>query len=298
MTATLETPPRATAGSTPNFASPVGGNTSDRGQHNHDAHVVVAPVGHNFPGGHGPADAQCPRAPGEPQATNTGQPRTDTQQPVARVGSDSVTGGAMVVAIPNPSSPRPSLFYPTLYTLAQYLDDVEGLRKAQANRLRILTTSEPDEDGVVRGFGYDETHPVVAVIGAQLAQLEGIEHQAVLELQRVMRKHPLNAWRKTAKGVGEKQLARLLAAVGDPYIRGDNGQPRTVSQLWACPASQGTAGQLVHGRQDAGLPHRHVLREADGQRVPRRVRRPAGTHGHHAPGLDAGPLPQRRVAYR
>jgi hypothetical protein len=139
----------------------------------------------------------------------------------------------MVDALPIGDSPRPSLFDPTLYTLAQYLDDVEGLRKAQANRARILTATEPDEDGVVRGFGYDETHPVVAVVSAQLEQLAGLEHAAILELQRAMRKHPLNSWRKTAKGVGEKQLARLLAAVGDPYLRADTGQPRTVSQLWA-----------------------------------------------------------------
>ncbi|MGO4984474.1 hypothetical protein [Collinsella sp. Sow4_E3] len=144
-----------------------------------------------------------------------------------------MTGGAHTGSAPNNRAPRPSLFDPTLYTLAQYLDDVEGLRKAQANRARILTATEPDEDGVVRGFGYDETHPVVAVVTAQLEQLAGLEHAAILELQRVMRRHPLNAWRKTAKGVGEKQLARLLAAVGDPYLRADTGQPRTVSQLWA-----------------------------------------------------------------
>ena len=128
---------------------------------------------------------------------------------------------------------QPSLFDPALYMLAQFLDDVEGQRKAHANRLRILTTTEPDEDGVHRGFGLDDQSPVVQTVKAQLETLENLEHAAILDLQRAMRKHPLNTWRKGAKGVGEKQLARLLAAVGDPYLRGDNGQPRTVSQLWA-----------------------------------------------------------------
>lgn len=128
---------------------------------------------------------------------------------------------------------RPSLFDPTLYTIAQWLDDVENLRKAQNNRLRILVTDEPDSDGIHRGFGYDETHPVVSTMSATIGQLDQIEHAAILELNRAMRKHPLNEWRKGQKGIGEKQLARLLAAIGDPYIREDTGEPRTVSQLWA-----------------------------------------------------------------
>jgi len=170
-------------------------------------------------------------APAGSNTTDRGRSTSDAQTADAPVGSDSETGAEMVP--PTESAPRPSLFDPTLYTLAQYLDDVEGLRKAQGNRRRILTTTEPDEDGVMRGFGLDSTHPVVATIEAQIEQLEAIEHQAILSLNRAMRKHPLAGWQKQAKGVGEKQLARLLAAIGDPYINATTGQPRTVSQLWA-----------------------------------------------------------------
>lgn len=128
---------------------------------------------------------------------------------------------------------RPSLFDPTLYVLAQFLDDIEGIRKAQGNRRRILTATEPDEDGVMRGFGLDASHPVVATIEALAGHLDAVEHETILALNRSMRKHPLVFWQRSQKGVGEKQLARLLAAIGDPYINATTGLPRTVSQLWA-----------------------------------------------------------------
>jgi len=185
-------------------------------------------------------------------------------------------------------SPRPSLFDPALYTLAQWLDDVEGLRKAQANRLLVLTTGvKPDEDGVVgeykdgidRAFGYDETHPVVAVTQATIAQLDQIEHAAILDLQRAMRKHPLNEWRKTRKGVGEKQLARLLAAIGDPYMRADTARPRTVSQLWAYSGLHVfPTGQVAAGAHP--WPARGDSTSSGGQQNsdPQARTAPAGTH--------------------
>lgn len=157
----------------------------------------------------------------------------DTQAHAADGGTEPETGAKYG---PTPRShARPSLFDPTLYVLAQFLDDIEGVRKAQGNRHRSLTASatEPDADGRARGFGFDATHPVVATIEALSAQLDVVEHQAILALNRAMRKHPLVFWQRAQKGVGEKQLARLLAATGDPYINATTGQPRTVSQLWA-----------------------------------------------------------------
>ena len=190
--------------------APAGSNTTDRGRSTSDAQTADAPVGSDSPSGHWTCDARTALA----------------------AGGTHSESGADDDSTPEGCSPR-SLFDPTLYTLAQYLDDIEGLRKAQGNRRRILTATEPDEDGVMRGFGLDSTHPVVATIEAQIEQLEAIEHQAILSLNRAMRKHPLAGWQKQAKGVGEKQLARLLAAIGDPYINATTGQPRTVSQLWA-----------------------------------------------------------------
>lgn len=60
-----------------------------------------------------------------------------------------------------------------------------------------------------------------------------LEHEAVLNLQRAMRKHALGPWVKAQRGVGEKQAARLLAAIGDPYWNTLHDRPRTVSELWA-----------------------------------------------------------------
>jgi hypothetical protein len=173
------------------------------------------------------------------ETSPVGHTRVDTQESNVGGGTKPETG-AIAATIPT-RVPRPSLFDPTLYVFAQFLDDIEGLRKAQGNRKRILTAGAPDEDGAtktdadgqVRGFGLDSTHPVVSTIEALSAQLDAVEHQAILALNRAMRRHPLVFWQRSAKGVGEKQLARLLAATGDPYINATTGRPRTVSQLWA-----------------------------------------------------------------
>lgn len=121
---------------------------------------------------------------------------------------------------------------------------MEKVKNANANRLRILTTTEPDDDGVMRGFGLDESHPDVARLAAMVATLEQLTKDATKNLERHMRRHPLHGWSKSIRGVGDKQIARLLAAVGDPYWNFRDDKPRTVSALWAycglhvLPASQ------------------------------------------------------------
>lgn len=222
----------------------VGALSPDRDLNPDDAHSGDVTVGPDSPTGHSTGDAQSAIAGG---------------------GTDSGTAAKMR-STPSRGT-RPSLFDPTLYMLAAFLDDVEGLRKAQGNRLRILTTTEPDEDGQMRGFGLDVSDPTVGTVKALTEGLAAVEHQAILALNRSMRAHPLAAWQKQAKGVGEKQLARLLAAIGDPYLRADTGAPRTVSQLWAyCglhtlptvghkrsdthPASAGSGAQLPAGADD------------------------------------------------
>lgn len=167
-------------------------------------------------------------------SSDQGREGSESLNPHALVGSGSATGA--IEHASTTGTPRPSLFDPTLYMLASLLDDIEGIRKANGNRVRILTATEPDEDGVMRGFGLDASHPTVATLEALATQLSAVEHGAILALNRVMRGHPLAAYQKQAKGVGEKQLARLLAAIGDPYLRtlpDGTTQPRTVSQLWA-----------------------------------------------------------------
>lgn len=121
----------------------------------------------------------------------------------------------------------PILDNPVLGIFAETLDDLEKIRCASENRLRALTdTSE-------LGHGLDLRHPDVAYLAASVEQMKAAEHQAILNLQRVMRKHPLWAWAKPLRGVGEKQFARLLASIGDPYWNDLHNRPRKLSELRA-----------------------------------------------------------------
>lgn len=125
------------------------------------------------------------------------------------------------------------LYDPGLYLLASHLDAVEDLRKATENRLRQATRSVADKDGQVRGLGLLDGDPAVISTSTMLDELVKLEHVTVLDLQRALRRHPLGAWQKRQVGVGEKQLARLLAAIGDPFWHALHDRPRTVSELWA-----------------------------------------------------------------
>ncbi|MGW6255468.1 hypothetical protein [Streptomyces sp. NPDC055085] len=120
-----------------------------------------------------------------------------------------------------------------LYFQAAILDDLEQTRIDNAGRLRQLTRNQADSDGEQRGFGLDNTNPDVARLTAIVDTLAQLEADAVKNLQRTMKLHPLGPWIKAQKGVGEKQAARLLAAVGDPYWNTLHDRPRTVSELWA-----------------------------------------------------------------
>jgi hypothetical protein len=122
---------------------------------------------------------------------------------------------------------------PFLYLLAQVLDDLEKTRIANENRLRQLTRNVEDSDGEERGFGLDERHPDVMRLAGIVDSLKALEHGAELNLKRALRRHPLGPWVKNTVGVGEKQGARLLAAIGDPYWNTLHDRPRTVSELWA-----------------------------------------------------------------
>lgn len=123
--------------------------------------------------------------------------------------------------------------FATLAFAADILDDLEKVKNANVNRLRDLTRSGPDADGIERGLGLDESHPSVAMLAALVETLAEAEKDATRNLERLMRSHPLGLWVKAQKGVGNKQAARLLAAVGDPYWNTLHDRPRTVSELWA-----------------------------------------------------------------
>lgn len=122
---------------------------------------------------------------------------------------------------------------PLLALLADCLDDIERTRIAQENRLRQLTRTGVDRDGEERGFGLPLDQPQVAALAALVDALHEMEHAATLNLRRAMRSHPLGPWVKATVGVGEKQGARLIAVLGDPYWNTLHDRPRSVSELWA-----------------------------------------------------------------
>lgn len=181
-----------------------------------------SPVGDsNGLGGQFPDDPHA-RSTSEAPNSPPGQMMNDTHCPLAGRGLD--------------------LYDPLLGLLAATVDDLENTRKATANRYRQLTRVGPDADGRHRGLGLSASAPDVARMSDLLSALGGskqdgsggIEHQAILALQRQMRVHPLwKSWGVHQKGIGEKQLARLLAAIGDPYWNDLHNRPRTVSQLCA-----------------------------------------------------------------
>jgi len=141
----------------------------------------------------------------------------------------------------------PALLDPTLMMAAITLDDLEKIRIGAENRYRQMTRTEPDEDGIIRGYGLDDSHPGVLAQKAVAEGLKQLEHQATLQLQRAMRQHPLGAWVKATVGIGEKQGARLLASIGDPYWNTLHDRPRTVSELWAyCGLHVIPTGHVIH----------------------------------------------------
>ncbi len=140
-----------------------------------------------------------------------------------------------------------------LFMAASTLDDLERIRIATENRYRTMTMAPANEDGEdIGGWGLDERHPDVAQLAATIEALRALEHNATLQLQRTMRRHPLGPWVKQAKGVGEKQAARLLAAIGDPYWHTVDDRPRTVSQLWAYCGLHVIPGQTLTDTRGLG----------------------------------------------
>jgi hypothetical protein len=139
--------------------------------------------------------------------------------------------------------------YELLAFQADVLDDLERVRVANQNRLRQLTRTGSDKDGLERGFGMDESDPDVARLTALVDALKQMEHDAERNLCRALRAHPLGPWVKSLCGVGEKQGARLIASIGDPYWHPD-GRPRQVSELWSlCGYGDPVAQRRARGQK-------------------------------------------------
>lgn len=204
-------------------------------------------AGPDFPDGHRRTDAPRGRAVGE---HNPPAPATELATP----------NGASPVLAPTPWAEADLAL---LAFLADALDDIEDMRTATANRLRQLTRAKADKDGEERGFGLTLNNPQVATVAAMLKAIKHdddvlkelgyptnavlprdehgklssrscacLECRAIRSLTAEVQKHPLAPWIKAARGVGEKQAARLLAAISDPYWHTLHNRPRLVSELW------------------------------------------------------------------
>lgn len=172
-----------------------------------------------------------------PMTIASGRPQLDS----GHSGGDTHTLTAAVISSP-PATLKTSpmsetragnLFDGYLCLVADSLDDMERTRIAAENRLRSLTRAEADSDGEMRGLGLDVRSPQVAAASALVAGLIDLEQAQTKALQKAMKQHPLYGFVSSVKGVGEKQAARLLAAIGDPYWNDLHNRPRTVSELWA-----------------------------------------------------------------
>lgn len=126
---------------------------------------------------------------------------------------------------------------------AETVDDLEKVRIAAENRLRSLTDPKL--------FGLTLHHPDVLKLHSLVTGLQGLETDAVKNLQRAMKAHPLGDFVQSSTGIGLKQGARLLASIGDPYWNDLHDRPRTVSELWAFCGMHVKDGKAVHHSKGA-----------------------------------------------
>lgn len=157
---------------------------------------TVPVLGNHFAAGHGRRDIRTAVARSVDLVPPSGPMVTDPH--VSRAG-----GGA--------STAHDSL----LLILADALDDLERVRIATDNRLRSLI----EVKGLPDSPEADTMRDVAATVLA-------LEKRATKDLERAVRTHALGPWQKQAPGVGEKQLGRLLATIGDPADRSN------VAKLW------------------------------------------------------------------
>ena len=147
--------------------------------------------------------------------------RDDTQS--ASVGGEHASG--QVALEPQTRSAAGVL----LKLAAEFLNDIERARTAMSNRVAAWSR-EPERGGLGLPTDLPEYARLVAIHDA----LHAAEHLAELELVRMLRTHPLGPWVKRTLGVGPKQGARLIAAIGDPYWNSASDRPRRgAAELWA-----------------------------------------------------------------
>lgn len=175
-----------------------------------------------------PADDHTPRDAHHPRVVGTTTSASHSVAGSQAIGAGGSTSGSQWLPDAHTAAAAgPFLRDPLLGVFADILDDFEKVRIANENRLRALTDSSD------RGHGLSVDNPDVARLAALVDATKSLEHQGKLNLCRAMRAHPLWPWAKPLAGVGEKQFARLLAVIGDPYWNDLHDRPRTKGELWA-----------------------------------------------------------------
>lgn len=160
-----------------------------------------------------------PEASATPPALSPSSPSEPVRCPIENPGDEGTFS-------PDPSMPKdPSRGQVTSDMLAIYagaLNELESTRKANFNRVGAL-----ERQGITEG-------PEIERLRALVDAIHVLEDQAVAELERAFKKHPFYPFMKSVRGLGSKQLARLLAATGDPYWNTLEDRPRRGPQeLWA-----------------------------------------------------------------
>lgn len=260
--------------------------------------------GSHLPVGQTPADTHQPSADGAQLAEANEEANTQFRNASAPDFGDHSSSDTQETGVAEPSStgsqggsdthgfvaPGGFLRDPVLGVLADVVDDLETVRIANANRVRQLTRMATDSDGEERGFGLTEDHPEVAKLILTVKALSAAEHDAILNMQRALRKHPMIAFQKRHKGIGEKQLARLLAVIGDPYWHDLHQRHRTVSELWAYCG--------FHVLKTSGSSHR--TNDAQYQSAAAGSQPHAGSHLTHATQMTPAPgvAPKRQRGQR
>lgn len=222
------------------------------------------------PGDHSHRDNQSRPVPGDHLTLD------DQPQPVS---GDHSLCGSHASSVPGDHPPRDpqvhsvpedAIAYEMLAFHSAMLDDAEHARIAAENRLRAMLDPEPRSGAK----SIDPRLPEIAVVQEVVERCQAFEHQAELELVRSLRKHPLGGWVKRMVGIGEKQGARLIAAIGDPVWNAAAGRPRrgpaelqAYCGLHVVPAQANPGTQARYGG-NGGHPGDQVTSDHHGMSVP------------------------------
>lgn len=172
-------------------------------------------------------DTNCNRISGGTTSTNGNG--SSAAKSMCAAGGKKGAGSKLISDTKAATAASSLLTDDSLNMTAEVVDDLEKVRCANENRLRALTTPADK-----LGFGLDINHPDVAVLSDLVDRLLQLEKEAIKNLERTMRRHPLwEAFGKNIIGVGEKQFARLLAVIQDPYWNDLHERPRKRGELVA-----------------------------------------------------------------